>query len=176
MELLVELLNNPFALGLIVGLALAILVALTGWNARRGLKRKIRDLEGHLHTKMQIDAKGSLALEEELEGLKKKNENLRVSLAALKNRADKTDMQTLYLYDKAIHLMYEKSPGFATAWELILQDAQRELDKTNTGMVAWVRKKIRPSLSSGHSPQALPSSHDDSEVELLPEKKKRFQR
>lgn len=170
MELLVELLANPFTLGLILGLTIAIAIAFTGWNARRELKRKIRDLEGHLHTKMQIDAKGSLALQTEVDELKKKNENLRISNHSLMSRPDKRELQTLHLYDKAIHLMYEKSPGFATAWEFILQEAQRELDETKTGLTAWVRKAIRPSLKSSNALPALDSSHDE-DMKFIPEQK-----
>ncbi len=105
---------------------------------------------------MKINTRGNQETLEELEELKKKNENLRVSLAVLKNRPDKSEIRTLYLYDKAIHMMYEKAPGFAPAWESFIKDAEAEMEKTSTGLVAWARRVIHPSLTSGsyHTKQA----------------------
>lgn len=108
-------------------------------------------LREHLQVQMKINTKGNQETLQELEELKKKNENLRVSLAVLKNRPDKSELRTLYLYDKAIHMMYEKSPGFASAWESFIKDAEAEMEKTSTGLVAWARRVIHPSLSSGSS-------------------------
>jgi hypothetical protein len=173
MEILVPLLENPITQGLALGLVIAGFVGVAGWNKRRGLTKQIQELKVHLHTKMSIDEEGYRALKDELQKMKNKNENLRISLAALKNKADKNDLQTLYLYDKAIHLMYEKSPGFAGAWEVMLQEAQIELDKTNTGLTAWVRRKVRPSLAAGNPKRALPSGDEDSDVEFIVEKKRK---
>ena len=166
-----ELLTNPFTLGLLLGLAVAAFVAVGGWNRRRALVKDNRLLREHLHTQMTITSQGNRAQHDEIASLKQRNENLRISLAALKNRPDKAELRTLYLYDKAIHLMYEKAPGFAPAWESIIKEAEAEMDKTSTGLVAWVRKAIRPSLKTGSPPLSLPSKQHESDVEFIAEKK-----
>jgi len=81
---------------------------------------------------------------EEVELLKKQNGNLRISLATLKNKPNKTELQTLYLYDNAIHLMYEKTPGFAPVWENIIKEAKANQAKVDSGIIPWIRKFIAP--------------------------------
>ncbi|WP_335987071.1 hypothetical protein, partial [Spongiibacter tropicus] len=139
---------------------IAIIVAFNGWRARRGIVKENRNLKDHLHTEMGINAIGNEEQRKKLEELSKKNENLRISLAALKNRADKSELRTLYLYDKAIHMMYEKSPGFAPAWESVLKEAEGELAKTETGLLAWTRKIIRPALGVERAAVQPPAVED----------------
>jgi len=167
-----ELLTNPFTLGLLLGLAITVIIAIDGWSRRRAIVKDNRLLREHLHTQMTITSQGNKAQLEELATLKKQNDNLRISLAALKNRPDRTELQTLYLYDKAIHLMYEKAPGFATAWESILKEAEMEMDKTSTGLLAWVRKAIRPSLKAGSPQPNLPATQQESKVQFIAKKDK----
>jgi len=65
-------------------------------------------------------------------------------LATLKNKPNKTELQTLYLYDNAIHLMYEKAPGFAPVWENIIKEAKANQAKVDSGIIPWIRKFIAP--------------------------------
>lgn len=166
-----ELLTHPFTIGLALGLAFALFIAISGWNKRRALRKDSRQLREHLHTQMTISSQGNQTLLLEVEQLKKQNENLRISLATMKNRPDKSELQTLYLYDKAIHLMYEKAPGFAPAWESTMKEAEIELDKMNTGVLAWVKKIIRPSLGSGRSQLNRPSE-SDTDIQVIKQENK----
>lgn len=140
------LFSNPFINGLLLGLVIAVFIAISGWNKRRGLRKENEALKLHLNTQMSITAKGNQVQSEQLAQLAKQNENLRISFAALKNQASKAELQKLYLYDKTIHLMYERAPGFAPVWENALKEAEAILSQTETGMLAWIRKSIRPSL------------------------------
>lgn len=151
-----EILSHPFTLGLLLGLVITAVVAINGWLKRRSLVKDNNLLREHLQVQMTINTKGNQETLQELEQLKKQNENLRVSLAALKNRPDKSELRTLYLYDKAIHMMYEKAPGFAPAWESFLKEAEAEMEKISTGFVAWARKVIHPSLTAGSSHTTQP--------------------
>ncbi|MDD5664502.1 MAG: hypothetical protein PHT71_09625 [Victivallaceae bacterium] len=93
-----ELLTHPFTIGLALGLAFALFVAIGGWNKRRTLRKDNRQLREHLHTQLTINSKGNQALQAEIEQLKKQSENLRISLATMTSRPDKSELRTLYLY------------------------------------------------------------------------------
>jgi hypothetical protein len=166
-----ELLTNPFTLGLLLGLIITVFIAISAWSKRRSLVKDNRLLREHLHTQMSINAQGNQAQMEQIASLTKQNENLRISLAALKNRSDKSELRTLYLYDKSIHLMYEKAPGFAPVWESVLKEAEVEMEKTSTGLIAWVRKVICPSLAASNAQNALPLSQSRQEVQFITEHK-----
>lgn len=149
MEIILGALAHPFTWGLLVGLIFAAWAFFGGWSARRTLKREVRRLEEHGRTTAEINAKGNQALLDEVAELKKANENLRISLAALKDKPDRAELQKLYLLDKGVHLMYERAPGFAPAWEGILKEVQVEMDKTSSGLLPWIRRIVRPSLGAG---------------------------
>lgn len=153
MEIILGALAHPFTWGLLVGLIFAAWAFFGGWAARRELKREVRRLEEHGRTAAEINAKGNQALMDEVAELKKTTENLRISLAALKEKPDRAELQKLYVLDKAVHLMYERVPGFAPAWEGIVKEAQAEMDKTATGLLPWIRRIVHPSLGPG-KPQA----------------------
>jgi len=171
MDYLQDLLKTPFSLGLLLGLASTLVVAASSWIKRRSLVKDNSLLREHLHTHMTISAKGSQATLQELEQLKKQNENMRISLATLKNRPDKSELRTLYLYNKAIHLMYAKAPGFAPAWELIIAEAEIEMEKTSTGLIAWARKVIHPSLI-GSSRLSMTESQSNAEFNAAESREK----
>lgn len=151
-----EIITHPFTLGLLLGLVIAAVIGINGWLKRRSLVKDNQLLKEHLQVQMTINNRGNQETLQELEQLKRQNENLRVSLAVLKNRPDKSELKTLYLYDRAIHMMYEKAPGFAPAWESFIKEAEAEMEKTNTGLMAWARRVIHPSLTPGSSHPTQP--------------------
>lgn len=158
MNILVTVISAPFTWGLLVGLIFAAWAFFAGWGAKRALRKQIVNLENHARTQLEISAKGRQALLDETADLKQKNENLRISLAALQSKPEKAELRQLHLYDKAVHLMYERAPGFSPAWENALKEAQAELDKTSTGILPWLRRIIHPSLSSAPAPLPPPES------------------
>lgn len=149
MESILSALAHPFAWGLLAGLVFAAWAFFGGWSARRALRREVRRLEEHGRTAAEISARGNRALLEEIAELKKANENLRISLAALENKPDRAELRKLYLYDKTVHLMFERAPGFAPAWEAGLKEAQDEMDKISGGVLPWIRRLVHPSLGAG---------------------------
>lgn len=146
MELLAQLLNNPFVAGvagLSIGLGFSLLVMAKAWFVRRSLEKENASLlRGHI---LMHDT-GHKTLTSELEGLKRQNENLRVTVATLKTKTEKSELRTLHIYDKAIRLMNARAPGFAPVWESTLAEAEAEMQQVDTGMIAWIRRTIRPSL------------------------------
>ena len=141
-----EWLTHPFVLGLGLGLILTLVVWIQGILKRRSLAKDIANLKNHLHTQMEISAKGNETSRSELEALKKQAENLRITVATLKSKPGRAELRTLHIYDKAIHLMFERAPGFAPAWESILKEAEQDMEQTEKGFFPLIRKVFRPSL------------------------------
>jgi hypothetical protein len=146
--------------GLAVGLLIALILWLAGFLRRRELARENRRLKEQLHRQMEITGKGNDQVRAELESLRKANENLRITVATLKTKPGRAELATLQVYDKAIHLMFEKAPGFAPAWEGVLKTAQEEIDRTETGFKPLLRKVFRPSLTRWSNGGALTAAEE----------------
>ena len=109
------------------------------------LKKEIKRLKEHLHTKMEIDAEGNARLKAELEELKKQNENLRFTNQTLQNKPGRRELLLLYVYDKALHEMITKNPSVATVWEDHYQKAEQEINEIESGFKAYVSRMFRKS-------------------------------
>jgi len=138
--------------GFAVGLAGGLGVALRGWVGarakRRELEKEIADLRAHINRHMQITGEGSRALQEELESLRKQNENLRITVKTLENKPGRAEIRTLHVYDRAVRQMMAEAPGFAPAWERAMQEAEEQVAEAESGLSALVRKVFRPVLPS----------------------------
>jgi uncharacterized protein HemX len=160
--------DHPVALaaviGFAVGLALGLGVALRGWFGarvrRRQLESEATQLKSHLHRQMEITGEGNRALKEELESLRKQNENLRVTVKTLENKPGRAEVRTLHVYDRAVHLMNAEAPGFAPAWERAFAEAEEQVKEADTGLSALVRRIIRPVLP-GAERGKLPGGKED---------------
>lgn len=162
MDILAAIFSSPFVWGLLVGLLFAAWAFFAGWGAKRALRKEVRRLEDALRTQTEISAAGRQFLLDENAELKKTNENLRVSLASLQAKPDKAELRQFHVYDKAVHLMYERAPGFSSAWESALKEAQADLGKISSGILPFLRRIIHPSLSAPSTPDraSLPPPPD----------------
>lgn len=162
MELLATIFSSPFVWGLLVGLIFAAWAFFSGWGAKRALRKEVRRLEESVRTQNDVAAAGRQALLDENAELKKTNENLRVTLAYFQAKPDRRELRQLHVYDKAIHLLFERAPGFAPAWESAIKEAQSDLDKTSSGILPFLRRIIHPSLSGSSTPDrpTLPPPDD----------------
>jgi hypothetical protein len=137
------------------GVGIGLLIALYSWISQRGarsaLRQEIEDLKKHLHLQMSINSKGYDELKQELDRLKKENENLRITVGTLSNKPGRAELRTLYTWDKAIRAMMLKSPIFAPAWEMSLADAQKEMEEADSGMKALVRRVFSMLPEAGQS-------------------------
>jgi len=145
--------NISFSLySLLIGLAIGLLLCLVVWiQARIKTKMQIKNyveeneqLKNHLHTHMNISAKGNEAVQQDLAIQRKTIENLRSTIGVLKEKPGRDKLHVLYVYDKAIHLMFEKHPGFATMWAGVLKEAEAEIEKTESGLLPMIRKVFKP--------------------------------
>ena len=163
MDILKQVLAHPFTWGLLVGLIFAAWAFFSGWAGRRALRCDVKRLEGemlrlkdHIRTSTELNAEGTKALEAKAKTLEEQNKNLQITVAELKNKPDRAEIQKLYILDKAAERMTARAPGFAPAWQSALQEAQAELDKTATGVLPLLRRIIHPSLSASSSAPATP--------------------
>ncbi|MCB1129408.1 MAG: hypothetical protein KDM81_23100, partial [Verrucomicrobiae bacterium] len=152
------------------GLVIAAYLFLNGLLRRRELRKEVRALKDQLHRQMTINDKGNEQVLAEVERLRKENENLRITAATLKAKPGRAELVTLNVYDRAIRLLHQRAPGFAPAWEGVLTEAQKEVELTDTGLLAMVRKVFRPSLAAGAGvatdPGSTPETVDAEEVRV----------
>ncbi len=128
------------AIGLAIGLVKVFKIRMGNRRRERDLKDKIAELQDHIHRQMEINARGNSSLQEELEELRQKNENLRVTVKTLQNKPGRAELKQLKVYDQAIRLMNERAPGFSGAWEKALRDAEEMVEESETGVRAFVRR------------------------------------
>ena len=146
---------DPF---LIAGFIIVVLVLLAlflcpsplSWIAHRKLQAEIRTLREHLHTKMEIDAKGLGQLKDDYAKLKNVNENLRVRIQTFQNKPGRAELRLLHIYDRAINTMLARTPGFAPVWQVVLTEAETEMQQADRGIRAFVTKVFRPSAQVEH--------------------------
>ncbi len=163
-NVIIEFLKTPFAWGLIIGLGVALFVWIKGTINSRTIKAEVKKLRDHLHTKMEIDAEGHKTREDELGKLKKQNENLRITVKTLQQKPGRAELRLLHVYDKAIHSMLAKAPGFAATWEMVLQEAEDEIQQTDSGVSAFVRKVFVTQKAPGvesQTPDLIEYNKDD---------------
>jgi len=113
----------------------------------RKYKKEIAGLQDHLNRQMKITSEGSKSIEKELEKLKKENENLRISVKTLGQKPGRAELRLLNIYDSALRKVMARVPGFSSAWEGALSEAEREYEENEKGIKAIVRKVLGPSLS-----------------------------
>ena len=149
MDQIWNFLQTPFAWGLAIGLALTFFTWKSGLASKRTLKKEnkrlsneMRELETHLNTQLKINASGNNTVQEKLDQLQEQNETLRVNLAALQNKPGRSELRALHTMETAVRLMREQAPGFASAWEIALRQAEEEYEEASGGFKKLVRKVI----------------------------------
>jgi len=154
MEYLQLALQSPFVWGLLLGLLIAGFLWKSGFTARRHanaearrVQSELRELQSHLNTQLKINASGNEVLHNELETLRRQNENLRVNLAALQQKPGRAEQRLLQIHETAIRTLREQAPGFAAAWEKAFRQAESELEAADSGLKKLIRRVI-PSLGN----------------------------
>ncbi len=137
---LTELELSIFGAGLAIGLLIALFLWGSNIRSRFLMQKEIAELKTHLQTHMSIHAKGYEEKDKEVEKLKKENENLRITVATLSNKPGRAELKMLATWDKAIRILTLQSPVFAPAWEMAVTEAKKEVEETDSGVKALVRK------------------------------------
>ena len=132
----------PFGLGLGLGLFIAIIVYIRGMFKASSLKRKIKELKGHVYQKLDLEAESLGKRKADFEKLKKENENLRITNQSLAQKPGRREVLNLHIYQKAINIMYQRATGFAPMWQTSLKEAEQEMEETETGALPFIKKII----------------------------------
>ena len=127
-------------------------------------KKELKEYKEHLERQMKITDAGNKTLMDEIISLKKDNENLRISVKTLGQKPGRAELRLLNVYDKALRKMMLQAPGFSSAWETSLQEAEREYEENETGLKSIVGKVF--GSGSGHS-----THHNESDVHKIEHKK-----
>lgn len=110
-------------------------------------KKEIKEYKEHLNRQMKITNDGSKVQEDELKKLKKENENLRISVQTLGQKPGRAELRLLNIYDNALRKMQMRAPGFSSAWEISLQEAEAEYEANETGLKSIIKRVFKPSLA-----------------------------
>jgi hypothetical protein len=128
-----DVMNNHFAwglaLGIVLGLAGMILLALRLWESRGEVKR----LKRHLADKLELEADATGRLKTDLQQLKQQNENLRIKVASLGQLPDRKLQRDIEIYARAERYMVSRSPGFPAAWEEAKRNSVEEIENEENG-------------------------------------------
>lgn len=165
-----EIISHPFTWGVLLGLLFAGFILKNAIGAKSRLNKEIRKLEGemrdlqaHLNTQMKITASGNDSMIKEIDSLKSQNENLRINLATLQTKPEKSEQRQFRIQEMAIRTMREQAPGFAGAWEKAVRDAEAEIESAESGFTKLMRKVI-PSLGQSAKPVIEDAPPESSEV------------
>ena len=135
-------------ISLLIGLAVGwFAFYLKHWFVVRKHKRELEEYKGHLERQMKITQEGSKSLQDTVEKLKRENENLRVTVKTLGQKPGRNELRLLNIYDAAIRKMMLKAPGFSSAWEMSMQEAEREYEENEKGLKTVIKRVFGPSIT-----------------------------
>ena len=151
-----QILTDRFVWGLAVGLIIWLIAILKHSVALRktgregklknlSLKNELTKLREHLQTQLEIESEKKELQKKKMEQLKAESENLRITVQTLKLKPRREEMILLQVYDRAIHIMLERAPGFGPTWENTLKEAKKEIDQANKGIIPFIKRVIHPS-------------------------------
>ena len=76
------------------------------------------------------------------EELRKTNENLRVSLLAMREKPGRKELERLQVMQTAADRLVLNSPGFAPVWQAALKESEEEFRKTYSGLMPFLKRHI----------------------------------
>ncbi|RWX46727.1 hypothetical protein H206_03635 [Candidatus Electrothrix aarhusensis] len=148
MEELASISDYPFLFGLVIGLVLAVVFWFRSVIKARVLSAEIKKLRDHLHTKFEIESADNERRKEQLDQVKQERDNLRNMIQVLNQKPTKQEVRQTQVYQKAIETMFEKSPGFAPAWQITLKEAEEEMRNAEKGIMPFFKRMTGSSPAS----------------------------
>ena len=135
---------NNFIFGFILGCVFLVLSLYSHWQT----KREFRRYRTHLSDKLELDAKQMQDTSKEKGRLSQENENLRLQVARLNERADNKLNRELEIFARAEKHMLINAPGFAPAWELAKSQALSQIESEEKGQ-SFPQRIFRKLLGTG---------------------------
>jgi hypothetical protein len=150
--------ENPFVRGLSIGLFLALVLWIRSLFKARQLYLELKHLRGHLQTKLEIDSGDNERRKEEMNQLRQERDNLRNMIQVLNQKPNKQEIRQAQVYQKAVEIMFEKSPGFAPAWQITLREAEEEMRSAEKGILPFFKRitTTSPPAASGQAEHKSP--------------------
>ena len=142
---------NPFLRGLLVGLFIALVLWVRGLFKVRDLNGSLKKLREHLHTKLEIDSAENERRKGEMDKLRQERDNLRNMVQVLNQKPGRQELRQVQVYQKAIEIMFEKSPGFAPAWQITVKEAEEEMKRAERGIIPFFKRMTSTSPGSEKS-------------------------
>ncbi|MGD9201482.1 MAG: hypothetical protein PVI26_07975 [Chitinispirillia bacterium] len=133
-------LTGPFFIGLYIGLIGCIVIYIRMVIKGSKLKKEAKKLKEHLHTKLEIDSEANEERKKKMDALKEENSNLRISNQTLASKPGRNEIRQFYVYQKALEIMLETSPGFAPAWQNALREGEAAIEKVDKGFIPFIKK------------------------------------
>jgi hypothetical protein len=146
-SLIADILSNPFLRGLAIGLAVALILWVRSLLKTRELNGNLKKLREHLHTKLEIDSAENERRKAEMDKVRQERDNLRNMVQVLNQKPGRQELRQVQVYQKAIEIMFEKSPGFAPAWQITVKEAEEEVKRAERGIIPFF-KRMTGSTSS----------------------------
>ena len=146
------ILANPFFRGLIIGLLIALVLWVRGLLKTREMNGNMKKLREHLHTKLEIDSAENERRKGEMDTVKQERDNLRNMVQVLNQKPGRQELRQVQVYQKAIEIMFEKSPGFAPAWQITMKEAEEELKRAERGIIPFFKRMTSSSSTTSDKP------------------------
>lgn len=153
---LANILTNPFLRGLTIGLLIAAILWVRGLLKTRALNLHLKKLREHLHTKLEIDSAENERRKGDMEKIKQERDNLRNMVQVLNQKPGRQELRQVQVYQKAIEIMFEKSPGFAPAWQITVKEAEEELRRAERGIIPFFKRMTTSTSSSSEKSSKKP--------------------
>ena len=166
MEELTQLTDYPFLFGLVIGLVIAVVFWVRFVFKARQLNGEIKKLREHLHTKFEIESADNERRKQELNQLRQERDNLRNMIQVLNQKPGKQEVRQTQIYQKAVETMFEKSPGFAPAWQITLKEAEEEMRNAEKGILPFFKRMTSSSPASYAASSAEEKKHRNRHLEL----------
>ncbi|HEB70179.1 MAG TPA: hypothetical protein ENI88_11255 [Desulfobulbus sp.] len=140
------LLSNPYISGLLI--AIVFFLYVRSLIKIRQLGQDIKKLREHLHTKLEIESADNERRKAETEKIKQERDNLRNMTQVLNQKPGRQELRQAQIYQKAVEIMFEKSPGFAPAWQITLKEAEEEMKNAERGIIPFFKRMTSSAGSS----------------------------
>ena len=66
----------------------------------------------------------------------------------LNQKPGRQELRQAQIYQKAVEIMFEKSPGFAPAWQITLKEAEEEMKNAERGIIPFIKRMTSTAGSS----------------------------
>lgn len=148
-----------FLIGLGVGVVLAI-VLVVAMSVKRHKEilastKETERLKRMLTDRMDLESDGLAKLKEQIEDLKKQNENLRITVNTYAQKPGRKEVSRLHVYQLAVDRLTINSPGFGAAWQAALKESEAEFQKTYVGVQPFIKRLIPIKTDAGVLPQMI---------------------